>query len=519
MAKTRSLSPADQLRYEQIQAKKAELRRGLPHLYERKWYQWAWDFFKSSNRMNLLCANNQASKSSTQIRKCIEWAGNPKLWDELWPNGRPNQFWYFYPSKDVMKREFNTKWKKEFLPRDAYKDHPTYGWKEIKDKGDLKGIAFNSGVDVYFMFYSQALINLQAATVFAVFGDEEMPEECYSELSARLIATNGYFHMVFTATLNQLMWWKAMEGKGDDELFPDAWKRQVSAYDCQYYKDGTAGAFTEERIEEIKRSCKSETEVLRRVYGRFVTEEGRKYGAFDPVRHMCKPFAIPPKWNRYVGVDYGSGGTNHKPAIVFVAVRPDYRYAVAYKGWRGDDGDIYTAQDIFNKFLELRGTERCVDYRYDHASKDFGTIAQRSGESFLPAEKSHQVGEQVMNTLFGNDMLQIFDIPEMQSLSAELISLMRKTDKRRAQDDFCDGLRFSLTSIPFDWVWAAKQRSSSLAREPREDQTPNRPLTEKELKAQEIRDRRGELEPVDEEELGWLEMEGEFDEWNGQYGT
>ena len=69
-----------------------KLRVGLPFKYRWKFYPWAREFFESRNRMTLLCAANQISKSSTQIRKAIEWATNPDLWPDLWAT-RPHQFW------------------------------------------------------------------------------------------------------------------------------------------------------------------------------------------------------------------------------------------------------------------------------------------------------------------------------------------------------------------------------------------------------------------------------------------
>lgn len=39
-----------------------------------------------------------------------------------------------------------------------------------------------------------------------VFIDEEILEEKYFEICVCLFASDGYFHMVFTVTLNQDMW-------------------------------------------------------------------------------------------------------------------------------------------------------------------------------------------------------------------------------------------------------------------------------------------------------------------------
>jgi len=119
-------------------------------------------------------------------------------------------FWYFYPSAEVATIEFQKKWLPEFMPKGAKKGCFKYGWREEYDKKFIKAIHFNSGVSMYFKFYSQNVMNLQSGSVHAIFTDEELPVDYYSELKARLFGTRGYFHMVFTATLNQEFWWRAI---------------------------------------------------------------------------------------------------------------------------------------------------------------------------------------------------------------------------------------------------------------------------------------------------------------------
>ncbi len=492
-----------------------DMVEGLPHRYGMDWYQWAWDFYKCTNKMCLLCAANQISKSSTQMRKAIEWAGNPSLWPKLWKTP-PKQFWYLYPDGATATSEFETKWV-DFMPRGVYQDHKTFGWRIVRgEKRVVDYIEFASGVRIVFKYYTQQVKNLQAGTAHAIFCDEELPEELFPELQARLFATNGYFHMVFTATLNQDFWKLAIEGSGEIEKFPDAFKQQVSMRDCITYRSGKPGAFTEERIREIEAGCKNEQERLRRVDGRFITELGRKYAQYDATRHLKPAFPIPGDWKKYVAVDLGGGGTSHPPAVAFVAVRPDHRFGVVYKGWKGDDGPNYTNGDVFNKFLDLRGNDLCVLQKFDQQAKDFGTIATRAGETFQASDKSHERGEDVINTLFKNDMLVIFDTPELQKLGTELSSLMKSTPKKKAKDDFADAMRYAVVDIPWDW--------SALKGEVTEDQRKTeevRPYTDEERVAMELAERRGEFvdprKPKDD--AGWDELEADFEAWNDLYGT
>lgn len=433
---------------EAISRRKNELINGLPHLYGWKWYAWARAFFNSTNKMNLLCAANQISKSSTQIRKCIDWGTNVKKWSTLWPNRKPKIFWYLYPSNEVATVEWDKKWVPEFLPKASFKTHPVYGWREERgEKKVISAVHFFSGVSIYFKTYSQAAINLQTATVDAIFCDEELPEELYSELIGRLFGTDGYFHMVFTATLNQEVWYRAMESTGAEEMFPDAFKLQVSMYDCMVYDDGSPGPWTLERIKEKEALCKSDAERQRRIYGKFISESGRKYHTFNPAKHYVKPFPIPQDWVKLCAVDLGSGMQNHPAAIAFLAVRPDMKYGVIHKAWRGDHTET-TDGDVYNKFLALRQGQLLHYQIYDAAGKDFGTIATRAGDSFIKAEKSHEVGESIVNTLFQNDMLQLFDDDdEVRKLGVELTLLLKSTPKQKAKDDLCfDGRTLVVTA-------------------------------------------------------------------------
>ncbi len=446
----------EKLEYVRALERKLYLKENLPHLHGWKWYPWAWEFFKSENRMNFLCAANQISKSSTQIRKCIDWATNPDEWSR-WPTP-PRQFWYFYPTMDVATIEWRTKWVKEFMPKAEFKDHAQYGWDEELGTGKkIKAIHFKSGVSVYFKSYEMDASALQTASVHAMFCDEELPVHLYDELLLRMASASvqGHFHMVFTATIGQEFWREVIEEKGQAEKLATAFKRQVSMYDCLEYMDGTPSSWTKQLIDDVKARCKSEAEILRRVYGRFVLDADLKYEGFSRTRNVKPDHKLPPNWLVYSGVDIGSGGSkSHPAAIVFVGVKPDFTEGRVFLGWRGD-GVETTAADILQKYRILRGPMKPVLQSYDWAAKDFFTIASRIGESFQPAEKSTEIGEQTLNSLFKNGMLSIYESYELMKLVNELMSLKRSTHKQHAKDDMVDALRYAVAKVPWDFSYIA----------------------------------------------------------------
>lgn len=286
--------------------------------------------------------------------------------------------------------------------------------------------------------------------------DEEINSHLFPELRFRLMAVGGYFASAFTATLGQEFFRSLMEDRGPDELFPDALKMQIDLErDCRFFEDGTPSHWTEQAVQEAIAACPTEAEVLRRIRGRFVVTEGRRYPSFSRARNVRPPETdgAPPDWLIFAGVDLGSGSDRgHPSAITFVAVRPDFSFGRVFKHWNGR-GVSTTASDTFQKFLEMRGKMRCVHQCYDYSAKDFGTIAQRAGEAFSQAKKDRQLGDNILNSLFRNQMLVIDDIPENYPLIKELERANENDRKTMAHDDSCDSARYCVAPIAWDWCF------------------------------------------------------------------
>lgn len=340
--------------------------------------------------------------------------------------------------------------------------------------------------------------------------DEELPIELWDELLLRLTRTHGIMNCVFTPTLNQPFWQKAIE---TNEVLKDALKLQVSMYDCLKYEDGSPNpTLTESDIQEVIRKCSSETEVLRRVFGKFVTEVGRTFFAFSFDKNFKKLINYS-KHFVYASVDYGSGGTGgHPAAIVFIAVDAEFKTGQVIKAWRGD-GIQTTAGDVYDKYRELSKDYTIVQACYDPAAADFGTIAERNGTAFTKANKARTDGEKIVNTLFRYEMLSLAeDDGEISKLGAELGHIMdsnARTKSSKKHDDLADALRYLCMLIPWNFVGLSEKFEMKV-------DTETRPLTEAEFKVQQIKDRRGEIdEPKDE----WQEFTSEFSHWNEEYGN
>jgi hypothetical protein len=426
---------------------KQKLREyNLPHIYSFPWYKWAREFCESKNRMKILTAGNQLSKSSTQIRHVIDLATDKSKWKEYFPGRAPKTFWYIYPDENKINEEFDTKWM-EFLPRGIEKDSAQYGWEKAKAKNGKVQIEFRSGVTILFKTWRS---DLQSGTLDLVACDEEIPADIYPEINMRVSRYDGMFMMVFTATLNQQFWYQAIERRGHkDERFPQADKWQVSAeYHCKYYEDGSPSPWTDEKIIQVKNSCGSQTEIDRRVHGRFVTEEGVKYSSFSKERNVKIKREVPADWLFYSGVDGGSGGANHPGAISVIAVNPNFEQARLVIFWKGNESEVTTSGDILKKYGDLTKNIVMTGEYYDQSAKDFGTLAERHGYSFQIANKNRE--EDILNTLFKNQMLDLEEGGMVEELIMELLTLKENTHKTKAKDDGIDSLRYATSSVPWN---------------------------------------------------------------------
>jgi hypothetical protein len=335
---------------------------------------------------------------------------------------------------------------------------------------------------------------------------------------SRVSATNGYFNMVFTATIGQQLWYKAMECQGRaEEAFRTAAKWQVSLYDCQVFTDGTPGHWPMERIKQREASCTTHNEILKRVMGRFVKDEGKKYASFTP--DLCVPAEkVPHDWKIYAGVDIGSGGASRhtsKGSIVVVATPPDFSRARVIRTWRGDFQET-TAQDILVKFRELTKDLTITQACYDYQSREFGIIASRSGSPFIAADKTRGTGEQTMNALFGSKSLTVDEgVYDNDKLVTELMTIPAGAKNRKFVDDLTDALRYCLQLVPWDFSKMGIPIVDDHGVERMEDgdyRAPPVHLSQQEYLAWEVRQRRGEMgnnKPADD----WGEFYDDINEY------
>lgn len=435
------------------------IRKDFKSCYAHKLYQWQTDFLINKKLLALLTAANQIGKSSIQIIKCLNQGYRTDLWPYWFPKRKPTTFIYMYPESKLATMEFEEKWVKQYLPRGPMINDPRYGWKANYDKGNIESITLATGVTIYFRFYSQAPKSIQAATADAVFFDEEPPEAHYDEIMVRTQARqaqgSGFISIVFTATLGQQYLYDAMERQGTpDEKFVNAWKRQISVYDCLFYADGTPSEiWSKNYIEkELIPKYRDPREIQRRIFGRFVKSSGLVFYEFQIDRNTEDYGATNIEdWSLYLGMDFGCGGEHgHSSAISVIAVDPTMSEARQITSWHSEKKRM-TQGDLLEEFKKMISDGKMYFSSADWMATDLFELANREGLTINKAEKSHEIGINMLNTLFKAERFKIWTgdgSGHNYQAVREFSSVSEETNKRHRIDDSCDASRYAIAATP-----------------------------------------------------------------------
>ena len=503
----------------------------MPWFFQTDYYwSWLWQRNYNRLAL-LTCANQVGKSTANIRKCLRLAYDIDDVWGKLWPTVPvPNLFWYFYPSFEQVDVEWRTKWlplmtSERNCPRFGYELIE----QKYKKKDIIAEVRFNTGVNLIFKSYHQHEISLQSSTVYGLFIDEELPEKLWGELKSRTASCRGLVSGVFTPTIGQELFAHAFDDrlKGtEQENFPSAYKVKISLYDCKYYckinwsdKNKTTGqdlvmdiqqpklvdhkgnviqrkektspdlskgwiydhnnkpilefnlmgerAWTDEDIQRFEEDCVNERTRLVRIMGEFIRESGLMYHGYLEQKNNLHNIKVPRTWDYYVGVDIGSGGTNHPAAIVFVATSEDHRQGLVIDAWRGDKIET-TADMIFNKYLEMKyrhkayfGKEPIVR-TYDGAARDFFLVSRKAGESFKSAKKDRKEGIDLLNTLFNLQGLSLLMTdyvgelnPYMRLLQRELQTVPSEEDQKKVEmagirDDLVDALRYCCFVIPWN---------------------------------------------------------------------
>lgn len=456
--------------FENYKWTKDDLIRFFPHRYSYKYYPWQRKYFESDDEMIIILGGNQMGKSTIAISKTAELGTNKHRWKKAWPethNTVNKTFYYFYPTKKVIRREFDIKWK-PLLCHEDVRDNPITGWdyKNDDDGKTVEYLGFKTNVRVYYIPYTAERATVEGTTVHYICCDEEMPFGLFSTLRSRRRATKGLINFVFTiGEKPQEEWRRVLKPRfKEEELLADVkYKKRVTAWECMFYEDGTPSKWTPEYIKKEEALCVSEAEKLNKLYGDYVIYEGVVFKHFSRDKNVIDPVKIPDDWIRYAGIDYGAGGTAHPSAICLFAVKPDFSECYLYDAWKGD-GEETTPTDVIDKFEEMADGHTFAHITYDSAAKPLKTVGARRGLSMRPSVKDTEGRFQTLDNLFALNMCKIFDYKtfeprwvgthkaavEFSSITEDMLGLSAR-NKRKKNDDLSDAATYCVFTIPFNF--------------------------------------------------------------------
>lgn len=156
--------------------------------------------------------------------------------------------------------------------------------------------------------------------------------------------------------------------------------------------------------------------------GRFTRPLGQVLSHFNPEKHVIKPFNIPWHWQRATGHDFGEVNT----AAVKWARNPETGQWIQY--WDYHEGKI-PVEDHVAAFKHGRDESEADPWSYGGAPSEDNWRDQFTWAGWYimkPPVKDLSVGLQVLNSMFANDELLIFDtcprtIRQMQEMSYEIL--------------------------------------------------------------------------------------------------
>lgn len=474
---------------------KIERDRELRPFLHYNLYDWQEEFLECSHHKQFLTSANQTGKTFSMQLKAHKMSTDQDWRRKQWGIYQPRMGWYVLPSQDTINDLYYSKWEPEILAKGEHKESGPYAWRVIKKAYDIKGIYFPATqFTLSFVSLGASAQNLQARTLGFVVFDEEPDISKLGEIEMRCASYNDpetglplsllifgftptsgqeYFKRIFS--FNDEKFFKNIPEEIVQKHFPDrllvtereaelelepasnlVWKRRVNMFDCMRFKDGRPGRYTEARIRQLINSQKTEREVKIRIFGSFEKEHdgGKVYSEFDRVRCFL-PYGDnlldSYKKNGFftAGIDYGSG-TNHASAICITWVSNDFKKVRPYFLWKGEKGISTTADDVVKKYIEMtRGLHVKWPF-YDWAAADLKVIAQRMGIIFYKAEKNHEIGVNLLNTLMKNNMFEVLvrkDDPFPAEFATECETITHEQVKKNRIDDLSDAVRYSIAGI------------------------------------------------------------------------
>jgi len=244
--------------------------------------------------------------------------------------------------------------------------------------GGLSKIGFKS--------CDQGREKFQGTSLDFVWFDEEPPKDIYNECRMRVLDRCGDIFATMTP-LKGLTWVYDniyLNSGNDDEI----WSIFMEWADNPFLNQKEINALT---------SSMSAEEIESRRYGRFISNGGLVYGAFDPAIHVIEPFNVPSDWYDKMSID---PGLNNPLSCHWYAVDYDGNVYVIAEHYEAGKDINYHAEQIKAKCKKLGWHSSCGKY---YALIDSAASQKTLASTKSVAELFYELGISV-NTKVNKDV-------------------------------------------------------------------------------------------------------------------
>ena len=176
------------------------------------------------------------------------------------------------------------------------------------------------------------------------------------------------------------------------------------------------------------------------------------YDCFDegPAGNLIPRFAIPPEWDRYIGLDFGGVNT----VALFAAEDPDNANLYIYRAYKG--GNKSAKEHTNNILYDEPGRAICYG-----GAKAEGQWRREFREAGLPIRdpKISDVWLGINKTYACIKQRELFFFDDLDDVKDEILNYRRKTDENGEPTDeifnkndfhFLDALRYVVPSVKRD---------------------------------------------------------------------